>query len=531
MQQQIERKPIMKKKPSGKFKVQWFQREDLARLNEQRSSANWSEMGAMKTTTAEWLWAQKLKHVPNPRVLVITTKTGKGTYFESLWETLPEWDVFTIDTTKTRLALNGKPIPINVALPNPLYFRPVVAVAHYHCFSDRSFVPRQRKDRDGIPLMNPNGTFKMIVPKCALLAQYPWDMIIVDEAHRMKNPDTQWTRNIKKLTTEFKHIMTGTGFVNNPAEIWSLLNFLYPETYTSYWNFRKHYCEEEEVGGYKKIVGIKADKEQEFKELVRTVGVRRTMVECFPDIDEPIETVVPMELNKRQRLMYDEMLNDLRTLDAKGEPLHSPTVLSMLNRLRQICVATPDVIGDEYDPILDKRVIKIRLIEPSSKLDSAMEIIDGLEWDAERKDQIVIFSNFKDPLKLMEARLTRAKIPYLRLLSEMNEQKRYELWHDVWPKKEHQVFLSTLALGAESINLACANRAIFLDQSWSPVQNTQARGRIYRPGQKGVAQFIYVRADNTVDYRVLDANIKKEGWFKQIFGETDEGEDDDENGS
>jgi SNF2 family DNA or RNA helicase len=252
------------------------------------------------------------------------------------------------------------------------------------------------------------------------------------------------------------------------------------------------------------------------------------MIECFPDIDEPIETVVPMELNEKQRRMYDEMLNYLATLDAKGEPLHSPTVLSMLNRLRQICVATPEVVSDEYIPILDKRVVKVRLVEPSSKLDSAMEIIEGLEWDADRKDQIVIFSNFVDPLELMQKRLERAKIPYLRLLPKMNEQQRYELWHDIWPKKEHQVFLSTLGVGAESINLASAHRAIFLDQSWSPVQNNQARGRIYRPGQTGVAQFIYVRANNTVDYRVLEKNDEKTGWFKQIFGdvlEEDEGKD------
>jgi SNF2-related domain/Helicase conserved C-terminal domain len=521
----LTRKPILKPKPSGKFYMHDFQREDVAYLAEEDSSANWSEMGAMKTTTAEWLMELKTKHIPNPRILVITTKTGKGTYFESLHEVLPEWTVYNVGTDKTTLVIGSKPVPIPVNLPNPLYFRPVFAVAHYHCFTNRACIPEMVKDEDGRPILEEDGTMKMTTPKNMNLLLYHWDAVIVDEAHRMKDPDAQWTRNIKKIKAQFKHVMTGTGFVNNPSEIWSLLNFLYPKHYTSYWKFRERYCEENDWSGYRKIVGIKPDVEEEFKGLVRRVGVRRTMLECFPNIKEPIETVVPIKLNPTQKQMYQEMLEYLHTMDQQGVPLHSPNVLSMLNRLRQICVATPRVKADYYDTMQGRRIIDVELEEPSSKLDATMEIIEGLEWDEERRDQIVVFSNFKGPLKLLEARLARARIPYLRLLAEMNESQRYELWHNTWPKKEHQVFLSTLALGAESINLSAAHRAVFLDQAWSPALNKQAIGRLYRPGQTGAVQLIYVRAENTVDYRVLDAVNEKAGWFKQIFGI---GEDDDD---
>jgi SNF2 family DNA or RNA helicase len=285
---------------------------------------------------------------------------------------------------------------------------------------------------------------------------------------------------------------------------------------------------EDDYSGYRKVVGIYPEKEEEFKELVRRVGVRRTMLECFPDIKEPIETVIPVDLNPIQRKMYQEIQDELWTLDQAGTPLHSPNILSMLNRLRQIAVATPEVVGEHYDPIAERRVLEIKLREPSSKLDATMEIIEGLEWDKERKDQVVVFSAFRDPLDLLKARLTKRNIPYLHLDASMNDKTRYELWRDEWPKKEHQVFLCTLAVGSESINLAAANRAIFLDQSWSPAQNKQAIGRIYRPGQTGVAQLIYIRAEDTVDFRILDAVTEKHSWFNAIFGvktETDEDED------
>jgi hypothetical protein len=539
----ITRKPLMRRRPSGKFKMADFQREDLARLTEQDNSANWSEMGSFKTTTAEWLWSMKLRSIPNPRVLVVTTKSGKGTYFESLPEVLPEWDVFTVTPKRTMLVVGGKPIPLAVELPNPLHMRPVVVVAHYHCFTNRACISEPKKHIIELPggtttkqnIVDPEtGLFVMTEPKLEFLMKTHWDMILLDEAHRIKNHDAQWTHNIKKLKAQYRHIMTGTGFINNPAEVWSLLNFLYPDTYTSYWKFREKYCEEENYSGYRKIVGIKPENESEFKELIRTVGVRRTMLECFPGIKEPIETIVPTELNPIQLKMYREIQQDLHTLDAKGIPLHSPNVLSMLNRLRQICVATPEIKEEYYDPITETRMVKVKLIEPSSKLDALMELIEGLEWDSEERQQIVVFSNFKDPLELLKVRLDKKHIPYLHLRSEMNDLARYEMWHDTWPQKKHQVFLCTLAVGSESINLTSAHRAVFLDQSWSPKDNNQAIGRIYRPGQTGAAQIIYIRAENTVDMRILAANETKTGWFKAIFGldaddseEEEAGTDDD----
>lgn len=493
---------------------------------------------SFKTSTAEWLWELKTKHIPNPRVLVISTKTGKGPYLESLWEVLPEWDIFTVSTTKNQLILGSRVTPWNVQLPNPLYMRPVVVLAHYNCFTNKACQPQQIKETieiAGRSIQRPvvdeeTGLIQMKYPKCHELMKKHWDMIVVDEAHRIKNPDAQWTRNIKKLKAQYRHIMTGTGFVNNPAEIWSLLDFLYggkrdsPHANmvngTGYWKFREHFCEEDNVGGYRKIVGIKRSREVEFKELVNKVGVRRTMLECFPNIGLLPDTVVPVGLSPVQERMYKQIAEYLYTLDAQGVPLHSPTVLSMLNRLRQICVATPKVIRDEFVPELEKRVIEVELTEPSSKLDAAMEVIEGLEWDGDRRDQVVVFSNFKAPLELLAKRLTKAKVPFLHMKAEMGERQRYALWNKdgPWWRKEYQVFLSTLDLGAESINLAAANRAIFLDQSWSPAKNKQAIGRVYRPGQTEPVQPIYIRAQGTVDYRVLGAVNEKHGWFKQVFG-------------
>jgi SNF2 family DNA or RNA helicase len=558
-----KRKPILKPKPSGKFQMAEFQREDIGVLSEMDECALWNEMGTFKTTTAEWLWEQKLKHIPNPRVLVITTKTGKGAYLESLHEVIPEWDSFVATAKGFQMIVGGKVITRynkHVKLPNPLYFRPVVVLAHYHCFTNRACLPQEVKETVVIngkevkrnkmeidPITGEQtGLFEMKVPVNNELMTKHWDLIVIDEGHRIKNPDSQWTRNIKKLKSPHKIIMTGTGFVNNPSEIWSLLDWLYsgrknsPHAEivggTGYWKFREYFCDEEVVSGYRKVVGINPLREDEFRELVRRVGVRRTMIECFPHIKEPITSEVQVALSPAQRKMYDGIVAYLSALDAQGVPLHSPTVLSALTRCRQISVATPKVLRDEWDEKQDRRVIEVELTEPSSKLDAAMEIIEGLEWDAERRDQVVVFSCFRQPLYLLKARLEKAGITYLHMTADMSETQRFDLWHEKWWTGDYQVFLCTLGVGSESINLSKAHRAIFLDQDWSPAKNKQAIGRVYRPGQTGAVQLIYIRAEDTVDYRVLDKVNEKHGWFKSIFGgqDTDDSEltngngDDDE---
>lgn len=479
-----------------------FQLEDLAQLYDKDYSGNFSEMGCYKTTSALWLAEYKMTNKTSPALLIITTKMGKGTYFDAVPKTIPDWIFLNVHTRKiTRFELGG----LLEVEQTPQEFldaikgdKPVVILAHYHCFMNKS-------------------------PMRDVLSSIDWDGIVVDEAHRLKNRDGQWTRNIKRIKVVpggFKHIMTGTGFINRPDEFWSLLNFLNRSRFSSYWKFREYYClEETDWTGFTRIIGLKPERVEEFRALRKEIGVRRELRNVRPDIDEPITSKIDVPLNPIQRKMFNDIRSYLRTLDQQGEPISSPNVLSQLNRLRQVSVATPEYVEDYYDAKLEKRVQVIKLVEPSSKLDAFMELLDDMAWDDEQKQQVVVFSCFKDPLALLEARLQAADIPYIRLLQSMNENERYKLWHDVWPTKKHRVFLTTLALGGESINLTSAQHGVFLDRSWSPKDNMQAVGRIYRPGQTGQTQIIHINGIDTTDQRIEGANDIKMGWFKEIFGD------------
>jgi SNF2 family DNA or RNA helicase len=461
--------------PLKEFKPAQFQVEDLVTLKRLGTSANYSEMGCYKTTTGLW-WA--FDNAPG-RVLVITTRTGKTTYFEVVPHVMPEsYHFFNVTATECP---NLRELPEHC-----------IVLAHYNCFTNRGRFLKE------------------------LLAVY-WDGVILDEAHRIKNHKGQWTKNIKKLRAGKKHIMTGTGFVNKPDEIWSLLNFLHPHRFSSYWRFRRRYCLEKEIPqkNVSVVIGINPDREAEFKREVNSVGVRRLKREVLKDLPDYYETRILVDLNPTQRRMYNEIKKELETLDKQGELITSVNVLSQLSRLRQICVATPEVVGEGYDPKQERYVQRIRLVEPSSKLDALGELIEGTD------SKLIIFSNFVDPLRLAEQRLHRAgtTLEHLRVADRDEERaaKVRRFQSEAVDEGGPQVFLSTIPLGGESITLTAASTVIFLDRSWSPAANSQAISRAHRPGQKNAVQVINIEARSSVDSYVNLRLEQKQDWFRRIF--------------
>jgi len=325
-------------------------------------------------------------------------------------------------------------------------------------------------------------------------------------------------------------VSSGTGFINRPHEIWSSLNFLDKKRWGSFWSFYDEFCEIDEENGYARVVGVKPEMKDEFRKIVREYGPRRTLDEVMPHIKKPYFVPHEVDLSPTQRRMYDQIKGELYALDQQGVALYAANVLALLQRLRAICVATPEVVEDYFDVALDRRVQKIRLVEPSSKLDDLMETIDSMQWDEDDKQAVVVFSNFVGPLNLLQARFDKAnnnamemgfepEYPYIWLKASDPDDVRYNKWANLFPSMEYRVFMSTLQVGGESINLTPARHVVFLDRSWSPKDNAQGIGRVRRPGQEGQPIVININARNTTDQYIERVVDIKQNWFNEIFGD------------
>lgn len=499
------------------------------------ASANWDDMGCKKTTTGLWAIQRMIEEegIEKPSILIITTRAGKGTFYDWAPRILPDCMLLDAGSQSISVVKDGKIIklpPSKLKYVPAKFDFPCIVLAHYQIFS-RSTHGQFKMDAEGNPQRDEDGGAIMEdKTQTDYICTREWDFCWLDESHKIKDRNAKWTKNIDRIKAKNRHVSSGTGYINRPSEIWKPLNWLDPAAFASYWTFHDLFCDFDESDGYSREIGVKPEMRDAFRKIVRAYGPRRTIDETHPNIKKPIFVNRDVELNETQRRMYDEIKGQLYALDKKGVPIHATNVLTLLQRLRAICVATPEVVEDYYDEDLERRIQRIKLVEPSSKLDDLQNLIEELSWDEEYKAPVVVFSNFVGPLELLQARFEKAneacekmhiepEFPYIWLKASDNDETRYRKWHDLFPTLQYKVFMSTVQLGGESINLTPARHVVFLDRSWSPKDNSQGIGRIRRPGQEGQPVVININAINTVDRYIEEVNNIKQGWFHTIFGE------------
>ena len=347
-----------------------------------------------------------------------------------------------------------------------------------------------------------------LIPK---LTKIKWDYVIADEAHVFKNRKAQRTRALKRIKATHKRALTGTPIVNRPDEYWSLLHWLYPKDFGSYWRFFEEYVSytTEPQYGYKIITGPK--NVAKLQEITAPFVIRRLKKDVLKELPDKYYSEVRVELTAPQRKAYDAMKKtSLAWLEQfpSDQPLPAPTVLAQLTRLRQFATAYAQI---NYDAESVHEKTFVRLSEPSSKLDALMDILDGTD------QSVVVFSQFKQLVNLATERFRVAGISYRELTGDTSQERRKTAVDDFQAGKV-QVFICTTAAGGVGITLHKASTAVFLDRSFSPAMNSQAEDRLHRIGQPNAVEIILIQANKTVD-QLVESKLKlKAEWIKQILG-------------
>lgn len=457
-----------------------FQIEDISKLRGfGDATANFSEMGCYKTSTALFL----LEDLQPKKTLIVTSKTGKVTYMQTLPFILPDEPFHVVDNTWRDW--------------HDFRNESGVFLAHYNSFTRKSEV-------------------------AAAIRHEKWDAVILDESHRIKSHTAQCSKQLWYVKSPWRHIMTGSPFTLDPSDLWSQIKFLThgnPKALPGFNAFREYFCELESVyvkgreSGFRRCVGIREDHKAELKDKIYQFAVRRTKAEVFQDLPEKVRYRIPVQLNATQRRMYEEIKRELLALDEAGTPFHAPNVVSALMRLRQITAATPQVNGKHWNEKYERWQYDISLVEPSTKLDATLDLL------AESSNQVVVFYLNTDVGKLLNARLQRAGITHANMLEKHNASTRLSLVN-AFQDGAYKVFHSTLQLGSESITLTAADTVVFVDRDWSPKNNSQGEDRVHRPGQRRPTNVVYIEADGTVDGYVKHVVSTKQGWFRELFEST-----------
>lgn len=374
--------------------------------------------------------------------------------------------------------------------------------------------------------------------------------VIADEVHKAKNRKAQATRALKRLKTWYKTGLSGTPADNKPQDLWSILNWLWPNYYTSFWQFCKAYLIMEETEeGYKKMTGVNEQTIGHLRQEMAPWYTRRRKEDVLQDLPDKYYTRIWVTLDSKQRRAYDEMRKTMTAWVEEHQeelehesPIIANAVVAQLIRLSQFAVGYVVPLRDENGEHMFKwvwpklnsvfmreRGIKTRaqyndykrlhqanpeeggaikrylykMEEPSAKLDALMDILEDRlgyneetgEWEGE---QIVIFSQFRQAIDLLAKRLDKKKYPYGLLTGGVPQADRNKAVKD-FQEGRVRVFAGTIKAGGVGLTLTAARTVIFIDRDWSPSVNLQAEDRLHRVGQKDAVEVIDLMARNSVD--------------------------------
>jgi len=361
------------------------------------------------------------------------------------------------------------------------------------------------------------------------LQQGRWWHVIADEVHRAKNRKAQQTIRLKKLRTSYKTALSGTPADNAPQDLWSVLNWLYPLVWGSYHRFFRYFvkvqthtagqclavgCDKYHKNAYKKIVGV--GNVEELHAAMEPYYIRRKKEDVLPELPDKYYTTITVDLNPRQRRIYNQMRDEMLAWIGKHEqePVAAPIIVAQLTRLKQFALAFAEIVTVRQQKDGEwVEVRKVRLREPSTKLDALMEL---LEDNPDKK--LVVFSESKQVIGLLATRLSKANVPHVVLTGDTSQAERPRVI-DEFQLGEARVFCGTIHAGGEGITLTAASTVVFLDRTWNPSRNKQAEDRCHRIGQKNAVEVIDVVAQDTVDGGRLQQIKLKWGWLRMLLGD------------
>lgn len=349
--------------------------------------------------------------------------------------------------------------------------------------------------------------------------------VIADEVHIAKNRKAQRTIYLKRIACLYKTGLSGTPADNKPQDLWSVLHWLYPRRFRSYWRFYNTYVKSEKHPmGYRIQTGV-----QNVDQLHREMSafyIRRTLTEVVKDMPEKIHVspVTRVKLEGKHRRQYEQMeqnaIAEIMALEERAREegsytLVAPAIIAVLTRLQQMALAplSPEW-DDDYDPEDPDSEPRVVLSRPSPKLDAIMNLIETHE-----EEPFVVFTQFRGMADLVEEACREKGIGVVKITGEVTSKdtrtdlvRRFQNGESesTGSGRQVRVFVGTIAAAGKTITLTRANIAIFADRSWNPSKNDQAEDRLWRRTQRNAVRIYDIVADDTIDaYRL--AKIEEKG--------------------
>ncbi len=319
-------------------------------------------------------------------------------------------------------------------------------------------------------------------------SQLNFDYLFLDEAQVMKNAQTKIAHHLRNFEVKNTFALSGTPIENNLGELWSIFQIVLPGLLPSKKNFLK--LPAETVARFIKPFVMRRKKEDVLQEL--------------PDL---IEVSYRNELADSQKAIYLAQLKQMqeRVLASTEEELNRSKmeILSGLMRLRQIC-DTPALFMEDYHG-------------ESGKLESLLELLEQIQTGNHR---VLIFSQFRGMLDIIEKELKKMKIETFKITGSTPAKERQEMTN-AFNNGEGDAFLISLKAGGVGLNLTGADTVILVDLWWNPAVESQAIGRAHRMGQERNVEVYRLITRGTIEEKIQELQESKRHLVSTILDGTE----------
>jgi SNF2 family DNA or RNA helicase len=307
----------------------------------------------------------------------------------------------------------------------------------------------------------------------------PFGVVIADEAHYTANRDAIRTRALWKIRSERRLALTAHPYTNRPDEIYSILHWLYPNVYTSFWRFFEQHVsfEPKYFGGYD-VTGLRRRKL--FAWELSAFTLRRRRREVYATLPPITRIRRAMQLTTKGRREYDklrkELFVELRAHEGASKILRIPTVLARVTRLRQYLI-DPGLLGAR---------------EASVKYPEILAILRDVQQPT------VVFTMFAEAGKRLQAYLAKHKLRAALLHGGVKVEtgERHAL-KKRFLNGELDALIVTVKAGGVALNLGKYGLMAMLDLPWHPRDYEQSEGRVDRP-EEGTGKLV-----PTTSYRLI----------------------------
>ena len=354
--------------------------------------------------------------------------------------------------------------------------------------------------------------------KSEWMAEFDWDLVILDEAQAIKNSTSAQTRAIKKLRSNCRIAMTGTPVENQLGDLWSLFDFCCPGLLGTSKEFKKFLKRfESKSAASSNPNGPYAA----LRRLVRPYILRRMKTDptIAPDLPAKTEMRVDCGLSRRQAALYKQAVKELETQLEQNANESSKNsniqrrgiVLSTMMRLKQICNHASQLTGaDEF------------AVNDSGKFKELIRICEPIE---QRQEKVLVFTQFQsmcgplaDFLKTVFGRTG------MTFHGKTPVKRRKELVKSFQDDESIPFLVISLKAGGTGLNLTAASHVIHFDRWWNPAVENQATDRAFRIGQKRNVLVHKFVCRGTLEERIDEMLRSKQEMTDEILGQKKEGE-------